>query len=86
MRNTVDVANAIADEIALLEKNLPAGVHLLPFYDQSELVRQSISSVRDAIHGTAPLAIPAEDGYRTIRLLELALQSSNEKRTMPVTF
>jgi multidrug efflux pump subunit AcrB len=47
--NTVDVANAVADEIATLTKNLPAGVRLIPFYDQSELVRQSISSVRDAI-------------------------------------
>ncbi|MDQ2924629.1 MAG: efflux RND transporter permease subunit, partial [Acidobacteriota bacterium] len=49
LSNTVSVANAVADEIALLSKNLPAGVHLTPFYDQSELVRESISSVRDAI-------------------------------------
>ncbi|MEO7029180.1 MAG: efflux RND transporter permease subunit, partial [Acidobacteriaceae bacterium] len=49
LSNTVAVANAVADEIALLSKNLPAGVHLTPFYDQSELVRESISSVRDAI-------------------------------------
>src|SRR6202044_3253886 len=28
---------------------LPAGVHIEPFYDQSELVRESILSVRDAI-------------------------------------
>jgi len=44
------------------------------------------ANVRDAIHGTAPLAIPAEDAFRTIRLLELALQSSQEKRTIPVDF
>ena len=44
------------------------------------------ASVRDAIYGDAPLAISAEDGYRTIRLLELALQSSNEKRTLTVDF
>ena len=30
-------------------KTLPPGVHLTPFYDQSELVRESIASVRDAI-------------------------------------
>ncbi|MGB6191897.1 MAG: efflux RND transporter permease subunit, partial [Terracidiphilus sp.] len=30
-------------------KNLPAGVELQPYYDQSELVRESIRSVRDAI-------------------------------------
>ncbi|MCU1324295.1 MAG: acriflavin resistance protein [Acidobacteriaceae bacterium] len=47
--NTVQVANAIADEIASLQSKLPHGVHLTPFYDQSELVRESISSVRDAI-------------------------------------
>jgi predicted dehydrogenase len=44
------------------------------------------ASVRDAIHGAAPLAIPAEDGFRTIKLLELALQSSHERRTLPVDF
>jgi predicted dehydrogenase len=43
-------------------------------------------SVRNTILGQAPLAIPAEDGYRTIRLLELALQSSQERRSVPVAF
>jgi scyllo-inositol 2-dehydrogenase (NADP+) len=43
-------------------------------------------SVRDAILGVSPLAIPAEDAYRTIRLLELAVQSSSEKRTLSVDF
>jgi CzcA family heavy metal efflux pump len=47
--NTVEVANAVADEIAQLMSKLPHGVHLVPFYDQSELVRESIASVRDAI-------------------------------------
>jgi predicted dehydrogenase len=44
------------------------------------------ANVRDAINGAAPLIIPATDGYRVIRLLELAIQSSNEQRTLPVTF
>jgi scyllo-inositol 2-dehydrogenase (NADP+) len=44
------------------------------------------AQVRDAIQGIAPLAIPAEDAFRTIRLLELALQSSHEQRTIPVDF
>jgi predicted dehydrogenase len=48
--------------------------------------RSFYANVRDAIHGTAPLAIPAEDAFRTIRLLELALQSSNERRTVAVDF
>jgi len=47
--NTVQVANAVADEVARLQATLPSGVHLTPFYDQSELVRESIASVRDAI-------------------------------------
>ncbi len=47
--NTVQVADAVATEIAQLGKKLPAGVHLAPYYDQSELVRESIKSVRDAI-------------------------------------
>jgi multidrug efflux pump subunit AcrB len=47
--NTVQVATAVALEIAQLQSKLPAGVHLEPFYDQSELVRESIASVRDAI-------------------------------------
>jgi CzcA family heavy metal efflux pump len=47
--NTVAVANAVAAEIAQLQPKLPHGVHLEPFYDQSELVRESILSVRDAI-------------------------------------
>ncbi|MEO6924939.1 MAG: efflux RND transporter permease subunit, partial [Bryocella sp.] len=47
--NTVEVATAVATEIGQLAKTLPPGVHLAPFYDQSELVRESISSVRDAI-------------------------------------
>ncbi|HWG21038.1 MAG TPA: efflux RND transporter permease subunit [Terracidiphilus sp.] len=47
--NTVAVANAVAAEVKQLQHSLPAGVKLEPFYDQSQLVRDSISSVRDAI-------------------------------------
>ena len=47
--NTVAVADAVAAQIAQLRQKLPAGVKLEPFYDQSQLVRDSISSVRDAI-------------------------------------
>ncbi len=47
--NTVDVANAVHAEIASLKKDLPPGVDVRPFYDQSELVVESIKSVRDAI-------------------------------------
>jgi CzcA family heavy metal efflux pump len=47
--NTVAVADAVAAQVAQLKRSLPPGVRLEPFYDQSQLVRDSISSVRDAI-------------------------------------
>ncbi len=48
--------------------------------------RDYYASVRDAILGKAPLAVSSEDGYRVIRLLELARVSSAEGRTVPVDF
>jgi CzcA family heavy metal efflux pump len=47
--NTVAVANAVHAEVDQIRKELPKGVELRPFYDQSELVVESIASVRDAI-------------------------------------
>jgi len=47
--NTVDVANEVHGEIARIQKSLPPGIKLTPFYDQSEIVTESIKSVRDAI-------------------------------------
>jgi len=47
--NTVAVANAVHAQMANLAKTLPPGITLKPFYDQSELVGDSIRSVRDAI-------------------------------------
>ena len=47
--NTVAVADAVATAVSQLRQKLPPGVKLEPFYDQSQLVRDSISSVRDAI-------------------------------------
>jgi len=47
--NTVAVADAVAAQVAQLQPKLPPGVKLQVFYDQSQLVRDSISSVRDAI-------------------------------------
>ncbi len=47
--NTVAVADGVAAEITNLQKRLPPGVQLIPYYDQSQLVRESIKSVRDAI-------------------------------------
>lgn len=47
--NTVAVADGVAAEIEQLRSKLPRGVMLQPYYDQSQLVRESITSVRDAI-------------------------------------
>ena len=47
--NTVVVAEEVHAEIEALRRSLPPGVSLQPFYDQSEIVNASISSVRDAI-------------------------------------
>jgi predicted dehydrogenase len=44
------------------------------------------ANVRDAILGAAPLAVTADDGYRIIKLLELARVRSTEARTLKVTF
>jgi CzcA family heavy metal efflux pump len=47
--NTLQVANEVHDKIAELRPSLPRGVHLEAFYDQSTIVSDSISSVRDAV-------------------------------------
>ena len=43
------VADAVHAEIETIRKELPKGVELQPFYDQSDMVNDSIASVRDAI-------------------------------------
>jgi CzcA family heavy metal efflux pump len=47
--NTVQVADEVHTEVAAIRRTLPAGVELNLFYDQSDVVVASISSVRDAI-------------------------------------
>jgi len=47
--NTVVVADGVNRELDQIRSELPRGVKTENFYDQSELVRDSISSVRDAI-------------------------------------
>ncbi len=44
------------------------------------------ANVRDAILGKAGLLVPPEDGYRVVRLLELARESSERGMTLPVKF
>jgi scyllo-inositol 2-dehydrogenase (NADP+) len=64
----------------------PVELSRQPFPSVPGDYRLFYANVCDAIHGVAPLAIPAEDAYRVIRLLDLALQSSNERRTLASTF
>jgi len=47
--NTVEVADEVHQEMAAIRSTLPAGVDMRPFYDQSNIVNESIASVRDAI-------------------------------------
>ncbi|HUE05719.1 MAG TPA: efflux RND transporter permease subunit, partial [Bryobacteraceae bacterium] len=47
--NTVAVADAVHAELEKLRRTMPRGAILMPFYDQSEIVTESIQSVRDAI-------------------------------------
>ena len=47
--NTLAVADEVHQQIQSLRAGLPPGVRLEPFYDQSTIVRDSISSVRDAV-------------------------------------
>jgi CzcA family heavy metal efflux pump len=47
--NTVQVASEVHAEIDRIRNQLPPSVQIQPFYDQSEIVSESIKSVRDAI-------------------------------------
>ena len=47
--NTVQVADAVHVEVDSIRKSLPKGVRMEAFYDQSDIVKDSITSVRDAI-------------------------------------
>jgi multidrug efflux pump subunit AcrB len=47
--NTATVAAAVHAQIEDIRRTLPKGIELQPFYDQSDLVNDSIRSVRDAV-------------------------------------
>src|SRR3989441_7168063 len=55
--NTLAVADSVARIVAGLAPTLPPGVHLKPVYDQAALVRDAVSSVRDAMLIGAALAV-----------------------------
>jgi multidrug efflux pump subunit AcrB len=49
LSNTLTVAREAHDEIDHIRKQLPPGITIQPFYDQSVIVGEAITSVRDAI-------------------------------------
>ena len=54
--NTVSIVRDVRQRIAELKKTLPNDITITPYYDQSELIVASASSVRDAILIGAALA------------------------------
>lgn len=55
--NTVAVADSIERLVVAIAPTLPAGVHLKAVYDQAALVRDAVTSVRDAMLIGAALAV-----------------------------
>jgi CzcA family heavy metal efflux pump len=55
--NTVAIADSIAGLVKTVTKTLPPGVRLEPVYDQASLVRDAVTSVRDAMLIGAVLAV-----------------------------
>lgn len=47
--NTVTVDQGVYAELNSIRQSLPPGIHFSVYYDQGELVREAIASVRDAI-------------------------------------
>jgi len=55
--NTLALADSVARIMATVAPSLPPGVHLKPVYDQADLVREAVRSVRDAMLIGAALAV-----------------------------
>lgn len=68
------------------ERSEPIQLQTEPCPTETGDYRRFYAEVRDAIGGHAPLGVPTEAGYRAVRLLDLAFQSSQERRTVEVTF
>ncbi len=74
---TLTVAPAPADPGTLVKRDVTT---------EKGDYRGFYANVRDAINGTAEQAVSAEDGFRIVKLLELARVSSEEGRTVKVDF
>ncbi|MGE5734578.1 MAG: efflux RND transporter permease subunit [Acidobacteriota bacterium] len=47
--NALQVIEAVKEKIKALEPGLPKGVHIVPFYDRSELIRHSVDTLKTAL-------------------------------------
>ncbi|MDE3059259.1 MAG: efflux RND transporter permease subunit, partial [Bacteroidota bacterium] len=78
--NLIDVDNAIKEQLPQLEKILPKGVTLRPFYDQADFVSDAIGSIKDVVWIGLLLAILV-----TVIFLRSIKASSVILATIPVT-
>jgi copper/silver efflux system protein len=47
--NALDVIDAVKTKIQSMQSGLPKGVHIVPFYDRSTLVRHAVETLRSAL-------------------------------------
>jgi copper/silver efflux system protein len=47
--NTEAVIARVKEKIAALEKGLPAGVRIVPFYDRTDLIERAVDTLRDSL-------------------------------------
>lgn len=47
--NPLKVINAVKEEIKIIEATLPEGVRIVPFYDKTDLIKASISTMKSVI-------------------------------------
>ena len=78
--NLLDVEKSIKDQLPQLQKILPKGVTLTPFYDQAVFVSDAIGSIRDVVWVGLLLAI-----LMTVIFLRSFKASSVILVTIPVT-
>ncbi|MGI8401187.1 MAG: efflux RND transporter permease subunit [Gemmatimonadaceae bacterium] len=55
--NTSQVIDRVKNKVAEINASLPKGVRIKPYYDQSDLVRRAVATVRDALLEGAILVI-----------------------------
>ncbi len=55
--NTSQVITAVKAKVAQINRSLPAGVEVVPYYDQSDLVERAVGTVREALLEGAVLIV-----------------------------